>query len=53
MFGGTSLIHAAKLGGLLNRKNPSASHAIEAAVTVSMPFSRLSALHIGFLLGFR
>lgn len=49
---GTSPIRAAKLGALSNRKNPAASHAIEAAVTVSMPFSRLSASHIDFLLGF-
>lgn len=48
---GTSPTHAANPDALPNRENPSASHAIEAAVTASMPFRHLSASHVVFHLG--
>ena len=50
---GTDPTQAANPDAVANREKPSASQAIETAVTASMPFRHLSASHEGFHLGFR
>ena len=48
---GTRPTHAAKPDAVANLAKPSASHAIEAAVTASIPLRHLSASQVGFHLG--